>query len=114
MTVATGEKDDEGNPVTRPAKGAMTVRDLMRHTSGIPTGISAPDRRATPAAEVFSSDQTAIEQANLIASPPLEHGPGATWDYSRSTDVPVAVGAAVSGQSLEEFRQARLFDPQRC
>ncbi|ASM73307.1 MULTISPECIES: serine hydrolase domain-containing protein [Roseobacteraceae] len=113
MTVVTGETDAEGKAVTRPAKSAMTVRDLMRHTSGLTYGFfgTGPARDAYNAADVWSSENTGIEQANLLASLPLEHDPGTTWEYSRSTDVLGAVVETVSGQTLEEFMTARIFDP---
>ncbi|MCR8826051.1 serine hydrolase domain-containing protein [Pseudosulfitobacter koreensis] len=113
MTVVTGETDAEGNAVTRPAKGTMTVRDLMRHTAGLTYGFfgAGPAREAYNEAGVFSSENTGIEQANLLASLPLEHDPGTTWEYSRATDVLGAVVEKVSGQSLEEFMTARIFEP---
>ncbi|WP_121067412.1 serine hydrolase domain-containing protein [Chachezhania antarctica] len=113
LVVVTGETDADGNAVTRPAKGTMTVRDLMRHTSGLTYGFfgAGPARDAYNAAEVFSPENTAIEQANLLASLPLEHDPGTTWEYSRSTDVLGAVIEIVSGQSLEDFMTARIFEP---
>ncbi|MEQ6249879.1 serine hydrolase domain-containing protein [Sulfitobacter sp. HNIBRBA3233] len=113
LTVATGEKDAEGNPVTRPANGTMTVLDLMRHTSGLTYGFfgAGPAREAYNAAGVSSQDNTGIEQANLLATLPLEHDPGTTWEYSRSTDVLGAVVEAVSGQTLEKFMTARIFEP---
>ena len=111
LTVVTGETDAEGKPVTRPAKGVMTVRDLMRHTSGLTYGFfgAGPARDAYNAADVWSSENTGIEQANLLASLPLEHDPGTTWEYSRSTDVLGAVVETISGQSLEEFMTTTSF-----
>jgi CubicO group peptidase (beta-lactamase class C family) len=113
LTVATGEKDADGNAATRPAKGTMTVLDLMRHTSGLTYGFfgAGPAREAYNAAEVGSQENTGIEQANLLASLPLEHDPGTKWEYSRATDVLGAVVETVSGQSLEEFMTARIFEP---
>lgn len=113
LTVATGEKGADGKYETRPAKGNMTVLDLMRHTSGLTYGFfgTGPARDAYNEAGVGSQENTALEQANLIASLPLEHDPGTKWEYSRSTDVLGAVVEAVSGQNLEEFMKARIFDP---
>ena len=113
LTVATGEKDAEGNPATRPAKGTMTVLDLMRHTSGLTYGFFGvgPARDAYNAAIVGSPENTAQQQADLLASLPLEHDPGTTWEYSRATDVLGAVVEVVSGQSLEDFMTARIFEP---
>ncbi|QFT59461.1 Esterase EstB [Sulfitobacter sp. THAF37] len=113
LTVVTGETDADGNPETRPAKGTMTVLDLMRHTSGLTYGFfgAGPAREAYNKADVWSAENTGIEQANLLASLPLEHDPGTTWEYSRSTDVLGAVVETVSGQSLEEFMTTRIFEP---
>ena len=113
LKVATGEKDADGNAMTRPAEGTMTVLDLMRHTSGLTYGFfgAGPARDAYNAADVGSQDNTAIEQANLLASLPLEHDPGTTWEYSRATDVLGAVVETVSGESLEEFMTDRIFEP---
>lgn len=113
LTVATGEKDAAGKALTRPAQGTMTVRDLMRHTSGLTYGFfgAGPARAAYNEANVASQDNTGIEQANLLASLPLEHDPGTTWEYSRATDVLGAVVESVSGQTLEAFMSARIFDP---
>ena len=113
LTVATGETDADGQPVTRPAKGTMTVLDLMRHTSGLTYGFfgTGPAREAYNAADVSSQENTGIEQANLLASLPLEHDPGTKWEYSRATDVLGAVVEKVSGQSLEDFMTARIFEP---
>ncbi|KIN71248.1 serine hydrolase domain-containing protein [Sulfitobacter guttiformis] len=113
LTVATGEKDADGNAMTRAAKGTMTVLDLMRHTSGLTYGFFGvgPAREAYNEAGVGSAENTALEQANLIATLPLEHDPGTKWEYSRSTDVLGAVVEVVSGTNLEEFMKTRIFDP---
>jgi CubicO group peptidase (beta-lactamase class C family) len=113
LKVATGEKDGNNYAMTRPAKGTMTVLDLMRHTSGLTYGFfgAGPAREAYNAANVSSPENTTVEQANLLASLPLEHDPGTTWEYSRATDVLGAVVETISGQSLEAFMTARIFEP---
>jgi CubicO group peptidase (beta-lactamase class C family) len=113
MTVATGEKDAEGKAITRPATRAMTVQDLLRHTSGLTYGFfgAGPAREAYNEAGVANPDLTGLEQAKLLATLPLEHEPGTTWEYSRSTDVLGGVIEAVTGKPLGEVLKARIFDP---
>ncbi|WP_407492849.1 serine hydrolase domain-containing protein [Pseudooceanicola sp. MF1-13] len=113
MTVATGEVDGEGNPVTTPATRAMTIQDLLRHTSGLTYGFfgAGPARDAYNKAGVANPEMTGLEQAKLLATLPLEHEPGTKWEYSRSTDVLGGVIEAVTGAPLGEFLKARIFDP---
>ncbi|WP_136635072.1 serine hydrolase domain-containing protein [Pseudooceanicola onchidii] len=113
LTVATGEVDADGKPETRPATRPMTVQDLLRHTSGLTYGFfgTGPAREAYNEAGVGNADLTGLEQAKLIATLPLEHEPGTTWEYSRSTDVLGGVIEAVTGQSLGDVLKARIFDP---
>lgn len=113
MTVATGEVDSDGNPVTRPATRTMTVRDLLRHSSGLTYGFfgAGPAREAYNKANVADLELTGLEQAKLLATLPLEHEPGTTWEYSRSTDVLGGVIEAVTGQPLGDVLKARIFEP---
>ena len=113
MQVATGNENADGTPETRPAKRNMTVRDLMRHTAGLTYGFfgAGHARDAYNEAGVANPELTAMEQAELLASLPLEHEPGTTWEYSRATDVLGAVVEAASGQSLGDFLKTRIFDP---
>ncbi|MGI3167977.1 serine hydrolase domain-containing protein [Pseudooceanicola sp. C21-150M6] len=113
MVVMTGKTDAEGKPETRPAKGRITIQDLLRHTSGLTYGFFGvgPARDAYNEAGVANPELTGLEQAKLIATLPLEHDPGTTWEYSRSTDVLGGVIEAVTGQSLGAVLKARIFDP---
>lgn len=113
LSVATGEVDADGTAVTRPATRPMTVQDLLRHTSGLTYGFfgTGPAREAYNAAGVGNPELTGLEQAKLLASLPLEHEPGTTWEYSRSTDVLGGVIEAVTGQPLGDVLKARIFDP---
>ena len=92
----------------------MTVRDLMRHTSGLTYGffgtglVKQAYRDARIGAE---GDISTAQFADALAKLPLAYQPGSTWDYSNSTDVLGRVVEVVSGQSLGAFLKARLFDP---
>jgi CubicO group peptidase (beta-lactamase class C family) len=106
------------------AKKAITIHDLLRHTSGLTyafTGNSAVQRRygeanlftGDPANSnrFLSRDLTTAEFITELAKLPLIAQPGDSWDYSHSTDVIGRVIEIVSGQSLGAFLSERIFKP---
>jgi CubicO group peptidase (beta-lactamase class C family) len=93
---------------------AMTVQDLLRHTSGLTYGFfgdSLVKKAYVDAGAGVSGDFTNAEFADKLAGLPLHYQPGSTWDYSYSTDVLGRVLEVVSGQPLGALLKARLFDP---
>ena len=92
----------------------MTVRDLLRHASGLTYGIFGPGLVKQAYRESGLESARGIDNAQFaerIARLPLAYAPGGTWDYSNSTDVLGRVIEVVSGQPLAAFLQARLFNP---
>ncbi|HKK36137.1 MAG TPA: serine hydrolase domain-containing protein [Paracoccaceae bacterium] len=112
MTVVTGVADD-GGLVTEPARRAPTVQDLLRHTAGLTYGFfgSGPAREALLNSPVDYATMDNMRIAAELAKLPLEHQPGAAWEYSRATDVLGAVIEAVDGRPLGEALEARIFGP---
>ena len=104
-----------GSFVTKPPARAMTVLDLMRHTSGFTygflqrTGIDAEYRRLRIAEPDMEGGLP--EMMRLLAGLPLEFSPGAAFNYSVSTDVLGHVVEIVSGMSLRDFLKTRLLGP---
>lgn len=92
---------------------AMTVQDLMRHTSGITYGFFGEGlvKKAYVDAKIFSEDVDNAGFADRIAKLPLAYQPGTTWDYSHSTDILGRVIEVVSGKSLYQFEKERILDP---
>ena len=74
----------EGAALKRP----MTVQDLMRHTSGLTYGLfgNSPVDQLYRKANIFAA-KSLEEMVKTIATMPLLHQPGETWEYSVSTDV---------------------------
>jgi CubicO group peptidase (beta-lactamase class C family) len=121
---ATGEPilRDLAFKVFEPAKRAMTIRDLLRNTSGLVYGtddyadpgfgnaavhllygVRAPFRRDKPIADFVAS----------LGTLPLLHQPGDVWEYAIGYDVLGRVIEVVSGQPFDQFLQTRLFAPLR-
>ncbi len=91
----------------------ITIRDLLRHTSGLTYGFFGVGsvRVAYKAAGIGKSDVNNVQAVKDLAALPLEHQPGTLWEYSRATDVLGHVIELVSGQSLDEFLKARILVP---
>ena len=85
---------------TRTAKQQITVRHLLTHTSGL--------------AYPFTSHTVLGIQEKTGRDPldmPLLFDPGTKWNYSPSTAVLGNIVEKLSGQSMEEFDQAKIFRP---
>ena len=101
------------------AERPITVQDLLRHTSGLTysfTGVSAVQRLYYKAQLIspttFSpAGPTLSEFVVALAKLPLINQPGASWDYSHSTDVVGRIIEIVSGQTLGAFLHERIFAP---
>src|SRR6204780_5103043 len=96
-----------------PLKRAITIQDLMRHTSGLTYGFTggSPIQKLIKAANVVDSNRTLAENVDAMAALPLMHQPGEVWEYSVSTDVLGRVVEIVAGARLSEALQKRVFGP---
>lgn len=96
-----------------PLKRPITIRDLLRHTSGITYGFfgEAAVTKLYGNPLLYAGDFDNAEFADRIAVLPLAEQPGTRWNYSHSTDVLGRVVEVASGQTLFQFEKQRLFDP---
>jgi CubicO group peptidase (beta-lactamase class C family) len=94
-------------------KRAMTVQDLLRHTSGLTYEHQGdgPVHKLYQESRVRSRKISNAEHAALVASFPLVCHPGAEFNYSRSTDILGRIIEVISGQSLGTFLTARVLAP---
>jgi CubicO group peptidase (beta-lactamase class C family) len=96
-----------------PIQRAMTIQDLLRHTSGITydhTGNSLV-QQLYQQSRLRSRKITNAEHAAMVASLPLMSQPGAQWNYSRSTDILGRIIELVSGKTLASFLTERILAP---
>lgn len=99
------------------AKRAVTIRDLLTHTSGIGYAqIGSPRAKAMYAkagvhAQIGVPAASLKEQVMKIAALPLEHQPGERFTYGLNTDVLGYFVEVMSGQSLADFFRIRIFEP---
>ena len=90
-----------------------TVRDLMRHTSGLTYGwkSSKPIREALRSAGVLDRNKKLVSMINGMDKVPLQFQPGSDWVYGCSTDVLGGVVEVASGMPFDEFLEERIFKP---
>jgi CubicO group peptidase (beta-lactamase class C family) len=117
MQVATEETDPTtGKPkfALAPQKRPMSVRDLLRHTSGLiypPQYIDTRIHRLYGEKAVFTRDTTLADFVASLSKLPLAHQPGEVWEYSWGVDVLARVVEVASAQPFNKYLQARIFGP---
>jgi CubicO group peptidase (beta-lactamase class C family) len=96
-----------------PPNYPVTIRDLLRHTSGITYGYIGGEliEHAYMAAHLFDGHFDNAAFAERIARLPLARQPGTLWRYGHSTDVLGRVIEIVSGETLYEFEKRNILDP---
>ena len=95
------------------ADRAITVQDLLRHTSGLTYEFrgDTPVHTRYIEAKVARLRQTNEEHVATLASLPLLYQPGTQWEYGRSTDVLGRLIEIISGQTLGTFLSERVLRP---
>ncbi len=96
-----------------PAARAITIQDLLRHTSGLTYEFrgNGPVHKMYMAAKVYSLEMSAAEHVAALGRLPLLHQPGTRWEYSRSTDVVGRLIEVVSGTTLGAHLEEQILRP---
>ena len=104
-----------GEPYTIPATHEITIRDLLRHTSGLTYNWNADlgpmYEKANVAHGMLPYDGTIGDSVERLAKLPLLFNPGEHWEYGLSVDVLGRLVEVVSGKPFDEFLRARIFEP---
>jgi CubicO group peptidase (beta-lactamase class C family) len=108
MTVLDKFNEKDSSYTTVPARSSITIRQLFTHTSGL----DYPTIGSKSMTAIYAKNQipsgigtpggTLADAMNRLAKLPLVHQPGEKWTY---------LVEVVSGQSLDQFMQTRLFAP---
>ncbi|MET4207100.1 serine hydrolase domain-containing protein [Bradyrhizobium sp. LA2.1] len=116
MKVGVETKAEDGKVALalEPLSRSVTIKDLMRHTAGLPYGYYGGGLVNKLYADAGLFDNKALTNAELVAkitTLPLAEQPGTNWDYGHSTDVLGRIVEVISGKSLFEFEKERLLNP---
>jgi CubicO group peptidase (beta-lactamase class C family) len=93
----------------RPPRSAVTIRQLLTHTSGFAYEFMNRSLRdyvaAGKAPSMMAGDGWFLKGA------PLMFDPGTQWEYGIGTDWLGSIVEKLSGMSLERYFRSRIFDP---
>ncbi|HZQ95427.1 MAG TPA: serine hydrolase domain-containing protein [Candidatus Sulfotelmatobacter sp.] len=108
-------KPPQGEPYTIPAAKEITIRDLLRHTSGLTYNwnedLGPMYEKANVATGLLPYDGTIGDSVKNLAALPLLFSPGDRFEYSLGVDVLGRLVEVVSGKPLDEFFRTRIFGP---
>jgi CubicO group peptidase (beta-lactamase class C family) len=106
---------------TVPVERDITVRDCLRNTTGLSTSRRAPlwylneFRDELPKSGLLTGPErpsgSVRETVEALARLPLESQPGTRFEYQVGYPVVGAVLEVVTGKTLEDFYQERIFKP---
>jgi len=91
--------DSAGKPILRPARTPITLKHLLTHTSGL--CYDTWDEKMFRYAPHAAPDTVG----------PLMFEPGTRWQYGQGCDWAGRLVEAISGTTLEDYFQAKIFRP---
>lgn len=99
-------------PILRDPDSAMTVRQLLTHTSGLAYGLTnGPVDTIFARARLYDAARTLEQFTDSLARLPLLFSPGTAFSYSSGIDVVGRVIEVASGQQLDRFLDDQIFRP---
>ena len=106
--------DANGAITTEAPVHPPTMAELMTHTAGFTYGLFG----STPVDRLYMSkfwpgNGNLHEMMQRLAGMPLLYQPGSKWVYSVSMDIQGYLIEKISGKTLPEFMEERIFKPLR-
>jgi CubicO group peptidase (beta-lactamase class C family) len=104
--------DSNGNMILEDPKHPPTIGELLTHTAGFTYGYFGD----TPVDKAYRDNNplhagSLTEFAQQLGKLPLLYQPGERWTYSVSVDVQGLLVERLSGESLADFMQQKIFAP---
>jgi CubicO group peptidase (beta-lactamase class C family) len=108
-----------------PAKREITIKDLLRHTAGLPYSFAADwypkdllyrqmydlYQEAGISSGLYETEGTIGEMVKRLARLPLARQPGEVFEYGMAADVQGYLVEVISGMKLDDYLRERLFKP---
>jgi CubicO group peptidase (beta-lactamase class C family) len=95
-------------PATRP----ITFKHVLTHTAGFPNayrGITREEYAKNYTRK--NTSETMTDVVKRLATMPLNFNPGDAWEYGPATDVVGRLVEVISGMTLDEYFQKKIFAP---
>jgi len=102
---------------TQPAKGEVTIRQLLTHTSGIDYAaigsqeFKALYRKQGIPSGIGNHEGLLADKMKKLGSLPLKHQPGEAYTYGLNIDLLGYLVEVLSGMPLDQFLRTRIFQP---
>ncbi len=99
---------------TEAARSAITIRQLLTHTSGLSYGLldhGSTLYKAYVERKVLNAFEPLSVLIDVLEDLPLSFHPGTAWEYSIASDVLARVVEVVSGDAFDIFLHAHIFSP---
>lgn len=104
--------DGEGGEKIVQARRQINIRHILTHTAGFPYELGEKDcKEYIDIAKPFDRSGVLGDFVARLANVPLNNEPGKVWEYSRATCIVGHLIEVISGQSLKDFLQERIFTP---
>jgi CubicO group peptidase (beta-lactamase class C family) len=116
-TVLRSFNPADSSYTAEPAKGEVTIRQLLTHCSGLDyAAIGSGEFKAIYAkagvpSGIGNNQMVLRDKMKILAKLPLKHQPGERWTYGLNTDMLGYLVEIWSGMPLDEFFRKRIFDP---
>tara|TARA_R110001606_G_scaffold52007_2_gene128895 strand:+ start:327 stop:1604 length:1278 start_codon:yes stop_codon:yes gene_type:complete len=104
--------DSSRKPTTHPAPEAPTIRHLLTHTAGFGYADGKQDYVSRQFVERKVLRAPSMDElVRRTAGIPLKYDPGTAWSNSIASDLQGAIIERITGKSLGDFMQERIFGP---
>ncbi|HTC08273.1 MAG TPA: serine hydrolase domain-containing protein [Acetobacteraceae bacterium] len=100
--------DAAGQPVLRPARTKVTLRNLLTHTAGFAYDTWNPNLSRFYSVTGLPPARTGKLQA---LGAPLARDPGTRWEYGINIDWVGRIVDTISGQTLHDYMRQHIFAP---
>lgn len=116
-TVLKTFNEQDSSYTTEPAKSEITIRQILSHTAGIAYGFTDAKKWGAIFAKARVPDFASAypitigDRMKILAKLPLVHHPNEAWTYGLNTDVCGYLVEVLSGMTLSDFCEKRIFQP---
>ena len=103
--------DETGKMVLEPARRAITIADVTRHTAGFSRREDLGLDKVSGEADLLNLENSLTDMASKLSEIPLGYHPGERWEYGISVDVQAYLAEKFSGKAFDEYMKEVVLDP---